>query len=299
MRRYTGEWYTLGASFLWATSFVAVKVGLEGWDPLWFLFWRILVAALLLLPLFWHRLRWRDYIGAPAVWGLGFFCALGYIFQYIGMVETTASAAAFLINFGIVFVALFSYLLLKEPFDPVKILGILLAVVGAFLLTTGMSFSGLSETSLRGNILVLLGGLFWAVYTVGNKWVLQHKEVRVVPLTALVLLIAAVWIFPPALMWGNQPEAPGVQEILIIGYMIVFCTAAPFVLWTHGLRKVQPTVSAAILLMEPVFATLLAYALLGERFSTVEFTGAAMIFLAIVMVSLGNQLLPRRVWNRG
>jgi len=208
------------------------------------------------------------------------------------MVETSAGAAAFLINLGIVFVALFSRWLLKEPFDAVKTFGVGLAVVGAALLTGGSVHA--TSGTLRGDMLILAGGIFWAGYTVGNKWLLQRAEIRAVPLTALVLFIAALWIFPLALLWGRVPVQLRFEHVAVIGYMILFCTALPFVLWTHGLRGVEPTVSAAILLMEPVFAAMLAYWVLHERFSAQESLGATVVFVAIVMVSLGNRLFGRK-----
>ncbi len=285
--------YTLAASFLWGTSFVAVKIGLTDLDPIWFLFVRILIASLLLLPFFMRRWYWREYLGSPAVWLIGFACAMGYVLQYIGMVDTTASAAAFLINMGIIFVALFSWMWFKEPFDWLKILGIVLAVAGAVLLSGGLHLNELTAGKLRGNLLVLAAGIFWAAYTVGNKWILHRPGIRVVPLTALVLFVAAIWILPMALLWGQWPQSITSKHLTVTGYMILFCTAAPFVLWTQGLRGVQPTVSAAILLMEPVFAAVLSYIILRERLSPVEGLGAAIIFLAILMVSLSDQLLGR------
>ena len=285
--------YTLAASFLWGTSFVAVKIGLADLDPLWFLFVRILVASLLLLPFFMRRWYWREYLGSPAVWLIGFACAMGYVLQYIGMVETSASAAAFLINMGIIFVALFSWMWLNEPFDWLKIVGIVLAVAGAVMLSGGMQWKSFAAGKLRGNILVLAAGLFWAVYTVGNKWILHRPGIRVVPLTALVLFVAAIWILPMAILWGEWPADINRNHLVVTGYMILFCTAAPFVLWTQGLRGVQPTVSAAILLMEPVFAAALSYFILQERLSFIEWVGAGVIFIAILLVSLSESILRR------
>ncbi len=286
---YLSELYTLAASFFWGTSFVAVKAGLADLDPLWFLFVRIFVAALLLLPFFVRRIRWRDYLGSPAVWVVGFFCAMGYVLQYVGMVDTTASAAAFLINLGIVFVALFSRIWLKEPFDGAKIVGIILAIAGALLLNGGFQVGELSRKTLQGNLLVLVGGIFWAAYTIGNKIIVSKSGIRVVPLTALVLFVAALWILPLALLWGKPPALISPKNVMLIGYMIFFCTALPFVLWTQGLRGVPPTVSAAILLMEPVFAAILAYVLLHERLRPIEVWGSVTIFIAIALISVGNR----------
>ena len=285
------ELFTLLASFFWGTSFIAVKMGLASMDPLWFLFIRMSIASLLLLPFLLRRIRWRDYLGRPGVWIAAFFCAMGYLFQYLGMVETTASAAAFLVNFGIVFVALFSRILLKEPFDAVKITGILVAIAGAVLLSGGLNFGDLASTSWRGNALVLASGVAWAAYTISNKFALEQPGIRAVPLTALVLSMTSIIILPAAVLWGQAITEWSRDAWLIIAYMSVFSTVLPFVFWTRGLQGITPTVSAAILLMEPVFAAALAYMILHERFSTIELWGAVLIFIAIAMVSFGKTLL--------
>jgi len=285
------ELFTLLASFFWGTSFIAVKLGLASMDPLWFLFIRMLIAALLLLPFLLRRIRWLDYLGHPSVWVAALFCALGYLFQYVGMVHTTASAAAFLVNLGIVFVALFSRILLKEPFDSVKIIGIGVAIFGATLLTGGFHPGDFSAAALQGNALMLASGLAWAAYTIGNKYALGQPGIHAVPLTALVLSLTSIIVLPAAVFWGQVSTGFSRNSWLIIAYMSVFSTVLPFVFWTRGLQGITPTVSAAILLMEPVFAAVLAYMILQERFMPIELCGAVLIFIAIAMVSFGKTLL--------
>jgi drug/metabolite transporter (DMT)-like permease len=285
IRGYEGQVLTLAASGLWGTSFVGVKFGLRGLDPLWFLQWRMSLAAAILLLLFGRRDNpWR-YLREPRIWILSALMMTGFAFQFVGMQYTTASASAFLINFGIVFVAILSYLYLGEPFGRRKIAGLFFAVAGAYLLATGAFWSWTWER-LRGDVLVLISGLWWAAFTVTNKTALNRSDLKVIPLTTFVILLGAGMLLPFAALFGRLPSELHWQQVGVISYLALFCTVLPFLFWLAGLRHLTPTMSAAVLLAEPVFAALFAFALLNETLELSQWIGAALILMAIGLVSI-------------
>lgn len=291
-KKYTSELYTLMASLLWGSSFIAIKLGLAHLDPWWFVQWRLLLASLILLFSFLNKKQLFSYLANKNVWVLGILNACAYLFQFIGMQYITASAAAFYVNFGIVFTAILSFLMLKEYFGKVKLFGLFLALVGVFLLSTNGNLDSIIFHSMVGDSLVLISGFFWALYLVSTKKILINKKIHVFPLTTMVLFLSALFLVLPALLWGIWPEEIDLKSGGILSYTVIFCTVVPFLLWTKGLRGISATVSAAVLLTEPIFAVIIAYPILGEVFEILEAIGAFLILTAIGLISFTEEKIP-------
>lgn len=275
---------TLGSSLLWGSSFVAVKVGLEHIDPVWFAFWRTLGAGLLLVAFSLNRgLLW--YLRRGRIWALGLLNGAAFVLQNVGMQHTTASKAAFYVNLGFIGVAILSWLFLHESFGALQISSIILGLVGVTALATGFQPEAFHGGTILGDALVILAGLLWACYFVITKVLLHDPNVRIVPLTAVVLLVTGVLLLPISFALGDPTLGNARAAILILLYTTIFCSAIPLLMWTRGLRDLTPTASAVILLAEPVFGAAFGFALLGERFTSVEAFGAILILCAIALYS--------------
>ncbi len=276
--------YTLGSSFLWGSSFAAVKVGLRHLDPLWFALWRTLGAGVL-LGLLTLNSGLLDHLRNRKVWLLAVLNACAFSLQNIGMLQTTASKAAFYVNLGFVGVALLSWLVLHERFGPKKIVSIALGVAGVTGLATQYHLEALRGGTLLGDFLVVSSGLLWACYFVITKLLLQQPSVRIVPLTSVVLTLTGLFLLPVSTLFGDPGLGNLGISLPVLLYTAIFCSAIPLLLWTHGLRQLTPTASAVILLAEPVIGALLGFGLLGERFSDLETLGALLILAAIALYS--------------
>jgi len=327
--KYRAEAFTLLSSLLWGTSFVAVKAGLDYIEPLWFAQTRLLAAGLILAVT--ARGKLGRYLGDSRVWVLALLCSLGFVAQNVGMQSITSSKAAFYINASIVPVAVLSHKFLHEAFGMRKIVGVAIAVVAIYLLTTGGSGgpeafrqesfqvaeatlgpsreTGLTRGSLSrrdtfvlgtdppgsrrgdlrsfgsGDLIVLMTSLSWAVYGVMMKGLLRDADIQALPLTAAIFILSGVIIAVPAALLAPFPLRLGMEGLLLLLYIILFCTALPNVLWVFGLRKMTVTASAAILLVEPIAALWLGVLILKDRFTLVEGVGAFGILLAIGLIA--------------
>jgi len=275
------------ASLLWGTSFVAIKIGLVHLDPVWFIEWRLATASLILLAGYARTTPFRIYFTDKRLWLLGFLNGIGFLVQYIGMQNTTAGIAAFLINFSMIFTALFSWWWLKESFGVIKILGVITALAGAILLSGGLNVMQESG-SLFGNLLVILSGVFWAGYTVTSKFVLTKSGYHETTMTAMNLFMAALWILPFALL-GGELQLPGRTALYVLIYTTIFCTVLPFIFWLRGLRHLSATYSSSVLLSEPIFAAVLGFLILDERLTLAQMTGAGLILAAICLISFARK----------
>src|SRR5437773_6803011 len=95
------------ASVLWGTSFPGSKLTVDSVDPLFLTFARMALGASLgLLVLAAMGRLDRRIFREPIVWILGAVNAIGFDLQNEGILLTTASKTALLVNVNIVFIAI-------------------------------------------------------------------------------------------------------------------------------------------------------------------------------------------------
>jgi len=279
---------TVAAGLLWGSSFAVTKIGLRSIDPFWFVFLRFGAAsalAILFSVLTGRTRRVLALLRNPLVVWLGVSNAAGFVFQFKGQTMTTAANAALLINASTLFVAVASRVVFRERFGPLKTLAVLVGMAGVFLVTTGGRPSAAAGAALRGDLLVLTAAFLWTFFILLNKKVVAAHTVDVRALTAAMVIVTAVIALPVALVFGRGGFPRPSVELWTVPYTAVFCTIAPFFLWTWGLKRITATTSSIVLLTEVVFALALAAVLLGERLSPGALVGSVLILGAVALAS--------------
>ena len=116
-------------TFVWGATFVSIKTALNDASPLTFNAVRMVLAALVLLAIFWRDLRGlsRGCFLAGAL--VGVFLWLGYSFQTPGLQYTTASKSAFLTGMSVVLVPLFLMLFWRKHVNRWSLVGVAVAFV--------------------------------------------------------------------------------------------------------------------------------------------------------------------------
>ncbi len=276
---------TLLAAALWGTSFPLIKVGLLTINPYSFLSWRFIIAAVILLAIqYRYNRRFTGLINREtAVFGL--ILSLSFLFQYIGQVTTTAGEAAVLINTGPIIVPVLAYLIIDERLSRKRWPAVAVGVIGILFTSGVIEQNGLSS-SISGASELMIGALFTSLYIVVTKKASSTSEP--VELFAGSFICAALFVTAFTIISGNMSLSPltGVLPLLSVLYLSLFCTIFPFFLWFRGLRGLTATASTVITLFEPVVSILISVLLLDEIFTLFALAGTALIFTAIVWMSL-------------
>src|SRR2546422_826603 len=162
--------FVILASVLWGTSFPGSKVTVNTVDPLFLTFARMALGASLGMTVLVATRRmnarlFRD----PMVWLLGAVNAIGFDLQNEGILLTTASKTALVVNVNVVFIAILMVLFFHEAVRWQKVAGIALGVFGVVVLATRFDPSSLSGGAFLGDVLVFVAGLVWAFYVIGAK----------------------------------------------------------------------------------------------------------------------------------
>ena len=276
---------TIIASSLWGTSFPAIKIGLLYMDAYSFVFFRFLIATLIML--FFAMLTKNfgfKFANKRLIFFLGITNGIAYFLQYIGMSSTSASNSSLLVNLTVVWVALLSPVVIKERISQTKIVGVMLSFLGIFLITTKLDFNTLSIGETSGNLIVLVAGIVWALFIIYNKPLVTESKNMTQSLTWL-LLFTLVPLIPAVPLSIEKFLILPLEAWIAILYTAVFCWIVPYFLWAKGLKNISPVTSAVILLNEIIIAILISISFLGEILSLISGIGALLIITAILVVS--------------
>jgi drug/metabolite transporter (DMT)-like permease len=267
-------------SLVWAGSFVAVRITVEEISPVDLGFLRFLVATpfmvlILLLSKKETRLPVKDFL-ALSVLGLTGVTLL-YIFQFIGIEQTTASTAAVLINTNVIFVVILSAAFLKENFSFKKSLGIALSFFGVLVVIFAQMTNEsivFSNVFLIGCIFMVLSALCWAIYSiVGKKLLDKHDPFTV---TTYAFILGTIFFLPVVL-----PDITDVvQNISFNGwisilYLALVCSVFGYVAWYYALSKIEAGRAVIFLNLIPLFTIVISF-----------FTGEIPTFLFLIGASL-------------
>ncbi|PWU00572.1 MAG: EamA family transporter [Terriglobia bacterium] len=281
MSRRVAEAALAGNTIVWGSTFVLVKSALANVSPLLFLALRFSLASLILVALFGRGLR-IALKGAEVRAGIliGCFLFSGYLLQTLGLRLTSAPKSAFLTGLGSVMVPLLAMAVYRNRPQVSELLGVLVATVGLGLMTLEGPVTAIN----RGDLLTVGCALAFAAHivTLGHYSEEMRFEVlsilQVVTSAALALALFA-WVEPPRLAW--QPAV--IYAVLITGFL---ATAAAFTVQAWAQRYTTSTRTALIYTLEPVFAWITSYWLVGEGLSRRAAAGAALIMGGVLLVEL-------------
>jgi drug/metabolite transporter (DMT)-like permease len=283
----TGFGWVDGALFLtvifWAVNFSVVKATLAHIPPLAFNTFRLLGASAVFLTLApmsaESRFSRRDWV---RIVFLGLIGHTSYQLLFIhGIDDTTASNSALFLGMTPVAVAAMGAAWGVERVGTRVWVGILVTVVGAYLVIDGSEATG---GSLRGDLLVLAATLCWSAYTVAGKSLLEkHSPLKV---TAYSFATGTVFYLPFAvrdvlqLSYGQVPWTAWAGT----AFSFVFAIVLAYLFWYYGVSRVGPTRTAVYSNLTPAIALAVSWLTLGERLAPLQLAGAATIVLGIYLV---------------
>ena len=280
---------------VWGATFVVVKAALADATPAAFNLVRMILAFAVLAVVYrrhWSRIGRRQ-LAAGAIVGL--CLATGYQFQTFGLVRTTPSKSAFITGLLVVLVPFLS--LIPGLHSPgtrrpgwSAFAGALLAFAGILLLTVPATSTGafsllpdFSSINL-GDLLTLgcaVGFAFHclAIARVSPQIDYQPLALLQVGFCALFMALSLPLIEHPSIHW-----TPRLLAALAVA--AVFATAAAFAVQSWVQSILPPTHTAILMTMEPAFAWITSFLVLGERLGVRPAVGAGLILVGIVVTEL-------------
>ncbi len=281
-------------------SVAAPLVRLSGAHPIAIAFWRLafslgFVLAALVITGTWRELRalTRRELGIGAAAGV--MLAVHFWSWNASVDLTTIAASTTLVSLQPAIVAVLSAILLRERPRAVQITGILIALAGAFVISTPALFSDAATSGANpalGNSLALLGAVTASIYYLGGRRL--RTGLGLWPYVAVVYGACFASLAAMAVVSGIDLAPQPAREIwifigLAVGPMLLGHTAMNYALRYRPAYVVNLTV-----LTEPIGATLIGAVLPGIReippLSTLA--GGAVILAGVVLTVVGER--PRK-----
>lgn len=229
------------------------------------------------------NMRGSDLIRMIATALVAFTCAS--LLQVSGVSLSTATTSSFISSLGPFVMILLAFLFLKERFDKTVLGGLLLALIGFFLLSgrsiqSGQLFDGLWV----GNLLILLGVACDVSFPILVKPALSRYPP---PVIAFYCLLFAVCFLLP--LQSNslldslfQLKGSTIGSLIYLGFCGSFL--APL-LWMTFLKKMTVTMIAISWFLQPLFGCLFAILFLKETITPNLLLGGGFIFAALAILT--------------
>ncbi len=251
----------------WSFNYVVGKVALREFPPLLLVGLRTMLAALLLLPVYflregtgtpvwnWRELRVLIPLGVCGVAG-------NQLFFVLGLARTSVAHAAIVVATTPLLVLLMATLVGQEEISARKVIGMAIAFSGIIVLQLGR-VQGSSATGM-GDLYVLLGALGFAGFTVLGKSVsARHGGVTV---STVAYVSTGLLMAPLILIQGSRFQFGSItpQGWWSVFYMAAFSSVISYLIYYYALTYIAASRVSVFSYLQPVLATLMAIPILRE-----------------------------------
>lgn len=296
-KQIKGSLCLLLATIIWGFAFIAQSVGMDKIGPFTFQAIRCTLAVLFLIPCtFLMELKscgvqesarkWRN----PNLWKVGAICGAALFvaasLQQVGLIYTDAGKAGFLTAMYIVWVPVLGMLLGQKP--PFTIVfSVAMAVAGLYLLSC-MGQSGIN----KGDLFLMGCALAFAVQIrCIDRFAGDLDGLRLTCVQALVVTILSVpfVLITETVVWSSVLACW--KPLCFAG---ILSMGVAYSMQVIGQKSLEPTTASLIMSLESVFAVLGGWWLLGETMTLWETTGCILVFAAVILSQLPEDLLRKK-----
>ena len=286
--------------FLWATSWVLIKIGLEEIPALTFAGLRYMLAFICLAPFAVMAQRkpsslpiTRRVLGQLLVLGLLLY-ALTQGAVFVALAYLPAVTVNLLWSFSTVTVALFGIIWLAEHPTRFQWIGVALATFGAVIYFYPVD---LPAGYLVGIAVSIVGVLANAGSAIVGRDVNRSRKVHPLVVTAISMGVGAAVLLVVGIYSQGLPSI-SVKGWAIIAWLAVFNTAIAFTLWNYTLRTLSATESSIINGTMLIWIPILAVVFLDERVSSKELVGLVVAGIGTLIVQLRSPSSVNRIFRR-
>ena len=283
----------LAVTFLWSTSFILIKKGLEDIPPLTFAGLRYLLASAALAPLVCGKKRRMEFRSLSrrrwlslALLGVLFY-ALTQGIQFIGLSLISPVTVSLMLNFTPLAVLLMGLPLPGERPGLLQAAGILVFLAGVLLYF--LPLESLAGEKI-GMAVMALGVLANAGSSILGRRVNRDRDISPVMVTFVSMTVGALILTALGLLIEGLPRM-GARSVLYLLWLAVINTALAFTLWNYSLRTLTAVESSII-----NGTMLIQIAVLSVIFLDVALSGRKAAALAVA--ALGAVLVQMKARKR-
>ncbi len=294
-RKLKGNLILLLTSVIWGSGFVCQSLGMDHIGPNTFTGLRTILGGISLLPLIFFMNRKKS-VDKPVynkkiliLGGIGcgiLLCAASTI-QTLGLKYTTAANSGFITAMYIIFVPFFGFFMKKRP-GWFTYAGAIIALGGLYMLC----LAGKELKVNYGDFLTLICAVIFTMHILLVDYLGDKTDG--VKLSCLQFFICG--FLNLILMFAfEEPQLENIKKAgLAIVYSGLLSCGAGYTLQIIGQKYTDPTPAAIIMSLEAVFAAIAGFLVLNERMDFVQVLGCVVMFAAIIIVQLPEDIFKRK-----
>ena len=269
-------------TLIWGSTFPLVKNALSYSSPFVFLTLRFGLASLAIWLFFSKKISFKDkdILKAGAI--IGIFLFLGFAFQTMGLKTTAASKSAFITGLFVILVPPLSFVTLKEKPTIFSLVGLILAVCGLWLMTRPKG----SELNF-GDLLTFFCAVSFSLQVILVQ--IYTKRFDFITLTFIQILVTALLSIPSMLIFEKAKMAYHPNLILALFICAIFATAVAIFIQNRMQKETTAVKASLIYALEPVFAAIFSFLLLGEVLGWLGILGGGLILAGMRSSELGKR----------
>lgn len=279
------------ATVLWGGNFVIGRAVSGDIPPITLALFRWTVALFVFYPIIakklkndWPKLK-QNYkaVIIMAVTGVAAFNTL----VYIGVQHTTSINASLMNSTTPIMIYILSFIFLKDRLNWKQIFGTFISLIGVLFILTGGSIEQLLSMQFnKGDLIVLIAVLCWAIYSIVVK-----RNAGKLPgdTTFFATIVLGIIILLPfasyELMTTSTTINWSVSTILAILYVGTFASIVAFLSWNKGVIAIGANRASIFLNFIPLFATLFAVLFINETPVITQLIGGVAIIIGVLIAN--------------
>ena len=278
-------------TFLWSTSWVLIRIGLEDIPALTFAGLRYTIAFVCLLPLAMRRgelkpvrelsrRRWRQLV----ILGLLFYAVTqGAIF--VSLFYLPAASVSLLLSFSPVVVALLAIGFLNERPSIGQWIGTAVFLLGVVIYFLPADFGG---GEVLGLVVAVIGLLANALSSIIGRDVNRRRDLSPLAVTVVTMGIGGIALLIAGIAVEGFPSL-SLNNWAIVLWLAVVNSALAFTLWNHTLRTLSAMESSVINNTMLIQIAILAWIFMDETLSGRQIAGLFLAAVGALVVQLRAQ----------
>jgi drug/metabolite transporter (DMT)-like permease len=274
------------ANIIWSSSFVLVKLAMAQAGPFTVGGVRYTLGFLILLPMLLAgrprpQLTRRNWLMLAALGLSGYTVGNSLMYLSLYMVSpTTASLVLSMIPLPILFLGMFW---LRETPTSRQVLGVVVCLAGSLLFL----LPGWTPAEPVGLVLCAAGMVSMTLFGLLGRLVARENQVNTLTLTALPLGVGGGSMLIIAVLVEGLPHlAPGIWGLLLL--LGVVNTAFAYLTYNHALQTLTALEINILFNLGPLGTALIAWGLIGDRLTLVQWAGMGLVIAGIVGVQSGK-----------
>lgn len=271
---------------LWSLIPTVAKFAQTGLDHHQYLFYSSIISflSILIVSLFEKNLKEIYYYSKKIVlvlFALGFLDFFYYLLLYFGYKHANGLEVLVIQYMWPIFIVFLSLIILKEEFTKKKILSVVLGFLGVSLVITKGDFTSLDFGQIDVLLIVMLGAISFALFSVLSKIVKVNatNAVMIYFFSAIIYSIIGVQSFSEFTL----PSAKDWISILING---VFLNGVSYLFWVKALKTFDASKVAPFIFITPILSAFFLIIFFDEPILTIYFVGLFLVIISGLISSI-------------